>query len=42
MTNLVSNIGVVSGDVTGVGTARQGIAAATYGIDKAIIGYGFN
>ncbi len=27
-------------DVTGVGTARQGLAAAGYGTDKAIFGYG--
>ena len=30
MTNLVSNTGVVSTDTTGVGTARTGLAAATY------------
>jgi hypothetical protein len=30
MTNLVSNTGVVSTDVTGVGTARQELAAAGY------------
>jgi hypothetical protein len=30
MTNLVSNTGVVSTDVTGVGTARYGLAAAGY------------
>ena len=29
--NLVSNIGVVSSDITGVGTARYGLAAASYG-----------
>ena len=40
MTNLVSNTGVVSNDVTGVGTARQNLAAAGYGTDKAIFGYG--
>ena len=40
ITNLVSNTGVVSTDVTGVGTARWGIAAAGYGGDKAIFGYG--
>jgi hypothetical protein len=42
MTNLVSNTGVVGTDVTGVGTARSNLAAATYGGDKAIFGYGFN
>ena len=40
MTNLVSNIGVVATDVTGVGTARDFLAAASYGGDKAIFGYG--
>ncbi len=42
MTNLVSNTGVVSTDTTGVGTARSGLAAAGYGTDKAIFGYGLN
>jgi len=41
MTNLVSNIGVVATDTTGVGTARRGLAAAGYGTDKAIFGYGY-
>ena len=41
MTNLVSNTGVVANDTTGVGTARSGLAAATYGTDKAIFGYGY-
>ena len=40
ITNLVSNTGVVSTDVTGVGTARSSLAAAGYGTDKAIFGYG--
>jgi hypothetical protein len=39
-TNLVSNTGVVSNDVTGVGTPKAGSAAASYGNDKAIFGYG--
>ena len=30
MTNLVSNAGVVSSDVTGVGTARYGPAACSF------------
>ena len=30
MTNLVSNAGVVATDTTGVGTAREGLAAAGY------------
>ena len=42
MTNLVSNTGVVSTDTTGVGTARSGLAAASYGAGKAIFGYGWN
>jgi hypothetical protein len=36
----VSNTGVVGNDVTGVGSARLGPAGASYGGDKAIIGYG--
>jgi len=40
-TNLVSNTGVVSSDVTGVGTARTILAAAGYGGDKAIFGFGY-
>ena len=39
-TNLVSNTGVVATDVTGVGTSRSNVAAAGYGGDKAIFGYG--
>jgi hypothetical protein len=42
MTNLVSNTGVVAADTTGVGTARYNLAAATYGSDKAIFGYGYS
>jgi hypothetical protein len=41
ITNLVSNTGVVATDTTGVGTARVGLAAASYGGDKAIFGYGY-
>ena len=41
LTNLVSNTGVVAADTTGVGSARYGIAAASYGTDKAIFGFGF-
>jgi len=40
MTNLVSNTGIIAADVTGVGTAKSGLAAASYGTDKAIFGYG--
>ena len=38
--NLVSNSGVVASDVTGVGSARRYLAAASYGGDKAIFAYG--
>ena len=41
ITNLVSNTGVVATDTAGVGTARDLLAAASYGTDKAIFGYGF-
>ena len=40
ITNKVSNTGVVATDTTGVGTARRGLAAAGYGGDKAIFGFG--
>ena len=40
MTNLVSNTGVVASDTTGVGTARNALAAAKIGDGKAIFGYG--
>jgi hypothetical protein len=40
MTNLVSNTGVVSSDTPGIGTNRYGLAAAGYGSDKAIFGFG--
>ena len=42
MTNLVSNTGVVAADVDGVGTARIQLAAAGYGGDKALFGFGIN
>ena len=32
ITNLVSNTGVVATDTTGVGTARELLAAASYGL----------
>lgn len=41
MTNLVTNTGVVGNDVIGVGTIRYQLAAAGYGTDKAIFGYGY-
>ena len=40
ITNKVSNTGVVAADTTGVGTARYALAAAGYGVDTAIFGYG--
>jgi hypothetical protein len=40
MSNLVNSSGVVATDTSGVGTARQNLAAATYGSDKAIFAYG--
>jgi len=40
VSNLVSNVGVVATDVTGVGTARNGAAGCEYGGDKGIFGYG--
>jgi hypothetical protein len=42
VTNKVSNIGVVAANTTGVGTPRRGVAAASYGYDKAIFGFGDN
>ena len=38
---MVSNTGVVATNTTGVGTARYWLAAAVYGSDKAIFGYGY-
>ena len=40
VTNLVSDTGVVSTDVTGVGTARSRLAACEYGTGKGIFGFG--
>ena len=42
ITNLVTTAGVVGIDETGVGTARTNLAAAGYGTDKAIFGFGNN
>jgi hypothetical protein len=36
MTNLVNSSGVIASDVTGVGTARETVSAASYSTDKAI------
>jgi len=41
LTNLISNVGVASADVTGVGTTRRGLAACEFGGDKGIFGYGY-
>ena len=40
MTNLVSNVGIISADVSAVGTVRNQIGATSYGGDKAIFAYG--
>ena len=40
VSNLVSNVGVVSSDTSGVGTARLALGGAAYGDDKGIFGYG--
>ena len=40
MSNLVNSSGVIASDVTGVGTARDDLAACGYGYDKAIFAYG--
>ena len=42
LTNLVSSAGVAATDVTGVGTARRGLAACEFGGDKGIFGYGYS
>ena len=42
ITHLVSNVGVVGTDVTGVGQIRYKVAACDYGGDKGIFGYGLN
>ena len=41
ITNLLSNVGVVGADVTGVGTVRYALAATSYGGDKAIFSGGY-
>ena len=40
MTNLVSNVGVVATDTTGVGTGRADLAACGYDSDKGMFAYG--
>ena len=40
ITNLVSNTGVVASDTTGVGSDKGNLAAASYGGDKGIFGFG--
>ena len=42
LSNLINSSGVIASDVTGVGTARSGVAGATYGLDKGIFGFGFS
>jgi len=42
VTNLVSNTGVIATDTAGVGTARTtNKGSATFGVDRAIFGFGF-
>ena len=41
VTNLVSSTGVVASDTTGVGAGRRSPAAAGFGGDKAIFGFGY-
>jgi hypothetical protein len=42
-TNLVSNIGILSGDTTNASAnTKEALAATTYGLDKAIFGFGYN
>ena len=40
VTNLVSSSGIITSNVVGSGTARDGLAAASFAGDKAIFGYG--
>ena len=42
ITHLVTNVGVVGTDVTGVGQIRYKVAACDYGGDKGIFGYGLD
>ena len=37
---MVNSSGVIASDVSGAGTARQEMSAASYGADKGIFGYG--
>ena len=39
---MVSNTGVVAADVTVSGAGANQLAAASYGGDKALFGYGYN
>ena len=42
MSNLISDAGVVSTDVTGVASVRSLFAGCEYGDDKGIFGFGIN
>ena len=42
MSNLVSNVGVVASDVSGVGTVRSAQGGAAYGGDKGIFAFGYS
>ena len=41
LSNKVANNGVIASDVTGVGTARSDLAAASYGVGKGAFAYGY-
>lgn len=41
LTNQVSSTGTIATDVSTIGTARQKLAAASYGGDKAVFAYGY-
>ena len=41
VSNLISNTGVVATDTGGVGTARRGLYACSYGSDKGIMAFGY-
>jgi len=42
VSNLVSTAGVIASNTSGVGTARNNVAACGYGFDKGIFGFGFS
>jgi len=42
MTSLVSNLGVISADVAGVGSVKKNLGGCSYGGDKGIFAYGYS